>query len=133
MLKRFGFPLALRARAQLTPHRRDSEIRERQLRTFADVPPSLIFQRSEFDSGSSTDAEVYERLLVRLEHLENIFVVDRLLSRRGHNNHSDLLVTSFDMVALTLLLWKNKDRFAFARLDFPCLVWSLVLPKRSLC
>jgi len=93
----------------------------------AEFPLSLIYQPGELDSRSSSPGRVYAKLLIQLEHLQNLFVADRLLLRRGDLDQGDLLLTSFEMVSLTLLFWTNKDRFALARPDFAWLVSPMVL------
>ncbi|KAJ6440160.1 N-terminal binuclear Zn cluster-containing/DNA binding domain-containing protein [Purpureocillium lavendulum] len=104
-------------------------IKERQIQTMAEFPASLIYQHGELDSRSSSPGRVYAKLLIQLEHLQNLFVADRLLLRRGGGlDQSDLLLTSFEMVSLTLLFWTNKDRFALARPDFAWLVMAYATP-----
>lgn len=55
---------------------------------------------------------VYLKIITHLDYLQNIFFAERLLLRHGHLDDGDLLVTSFEMVILTLKLWIHKDRFS---------------------
>lgn len=61
-------------------------------------------------------------MLIRLEHFQNLFFVERLLLRRGHPDKWDLLLNSFEMVTMTLNFWMHKDRFVNVRTDFEWLV-----------
>ncbi len=55
---------------------------------------------------------MFIRIVILLEALWNNFIVERLLLKQGHVGGEDLLLTSFDLVRLTVKLWTNKDRFA---------------------
>ncbi|KAK1252161.1 hypothetical protein MKX08_003348 [Trichoderma sp. CBMAI-0020] len=60
---------------------------------------------------ADTDAQTfYSKHEMRLDHLLNIFLVERLLLKHGHSR-TDLLRTSFEMVVLTLRLWTHKHRW----------------------
>lgn len=62
-------------------------------------------------------------MIVRVEYLQNILIAERLLHLQGgHTDDGELLLTSFEMVGLTLKVWTHKDRFAEAIEDFEWLV-----------
>jgi hypothetical protein len=106
------------------------QLKQRQIDTTAAFPGSVVYREGEFDDTSADMELLYARLLIKLEHLQNLFVVERLLSRRGHQDEGELLTTSFELVSRTLLFWTNKDRFTLARADFAWLVRTLVTPSR---
>lgn len=82
-------------------------IKTRALGTMAHWPRHIVY-----DPDSKADQWVqYTRVVLRLDHLQNVFFVERLLLRHGKPDTGDLLSVSFDMVCLTLKLWTNKDRF----------------------
>lgn len=54
---------------------------------------------------------VYPKLLIRLDHLLNLFLLERLLVKHGRSRN-DLLRTSFEMVVLTLQFWTQKHIWA---------------------
>ncbi|RGP70118.1 transcription factor [Fusarium sporotrichioides] len=55
----------------------------------------------------------HQKLLVRLDHLLNMFLIERLLVKRDPNsNRKDLLVISFEMVVLTLSIWTQRHIWA---------------------
>ncbi|KAK5996606.1 hypothetical protein PT974_01943 [Cladobotryum mycophilum] len=77
----------------------------------------------------SRELEIIEEFpVVQLEHLQNIFVVERLLLKRGGLEHDALLATSYELVSLTLLFWTHKDRLAAVRKDFEWLVMAFATP-----
>lgn len=56
---------------------------------------------------------LYAKILVHLEHLQNLFFVLRLLVKRGHNSsHAELVGVSFEMVVVTLVFWTHMDRLS---------------------
>ncbi|KAF5552624.1 transcription factor [Fusarium mexicanum] len=58
------------------------------------------------------DLEIaYPRLLIRLDHLLNMFLIQRLLVKHGQARN-ELLRTSFEMVVLTLNFWAQKNIWA---------------------
>ena len=78
------------------------------------------------DDPNCDVGEVYVRILVRLEHLQNLFFAERLSLRLGHVDENRLLVISFEMVSLTLLFWTHQDRFSGVRRDFEWLVSLMI-------
>lgn len=73
------------------------------------------------------------RMLIKLEHLQNLFFVDKLLIRHGHVDDGDLLIRSYELVALALKLWTNKDRFdsIYIRRSFEFVVSRLVTQAKT--
>lgn len=65
---------------------------------------------------------LYSRLLVQLEHLQNILFIERLSLRHGKVDRADIIAVSFDMVSYTLPFWTNHDRLAPMRDDCEWLV-----------
>jgi hypothetical protein len=70
-------------------------------------------------------------MLVLVEHMQNLFLIEKVLTRLGHADNGELVRISYEMVALTLTFWTHKDRFADVRADFEWLV-SPYKPTTSL-
>ncbi|KAF5027098.1 hypothetical protein F66182_810 [Fusarium sp. NRRL 66182] len=68
------------------------------------------------------------RIFLWLTHLQNVFLLERLLLQQGVLDEGDLLVVSFEMVSLTVLYWTHKDRFRDARRDFEWLLMAFAVP-----
>jgi hypothetical protein len=66
-------------------------------------------------------AILYWKLLMRLEHLLNLFFIERLLLKLGHGR-SELLSVSFDLVTYTLPFWTHQDTLLPLRGDCAWLV-----------
>ncbi|KAJ0317683.1 hypothetical protein COL5a_011048 [Colletotrichum fioriniae] len=70
---------------------------------------------------------LYTRLIMKLEHLQNMFFIERLLAKRGHDDGA-LLSVSFEMVSKTLMFWTNMDRLSCMNGDFEWLVMAYAAP-----
>ncbi len=72
----------------------------------------------------------YAKVLIRLEHLQNMFFLERLLAEdRGPGRRTlDLLSVSVDMVSLTLIFWTHKNRFPSMSRHLDWLVMSYAAP-----
>lgn len=86
------------------------------------IPSSLLYKPREILDPKIPSYHILAQLLVQLDHLQNIFILERLLLRQNMLDEGDLLVTSFEMVSLTLTFWSHKDRLLEARNDFEWLV-----------
>lgn len=71
---------------------------------------------------------LYSKLLIRLEHLGNLFFIERLMTKYHPEHSTDLLDISFEMVSLTLVFWTHKDRLAGLQGDFEWIVMSCAAP-----
>ncbi len=130
-------------------------IRELELDTVSKFPQNLIYcandinlilgehgdfdpantndDSSDQDSSSIVDIEAFNaKVLVRLEHLKNMFFLERLLTnKRGRS--LELLSISADMVALTLVFWTHKNRLSSVHGNFEWLVMDAAPAGGVLC
>ncbi|KAK7420576.1 hypothetical protein QQZ08_010335 [Neonectria magnoliae] len=104
------------------------DIKARQIRTMSQFPVGLIYRLEDLDDPEIDVETLYSRLLLRLEHLQNLFFVERLMLRHGNPDQGHLLTTSFEMVSLTLVIWTHQDRFAGIRRDFEWLLMAYGAP-----
>lgn len=77
--------------------------------------------------------DIYITILVRLEHLQNLFFITRLLVQWGHDSNAELLSVSFEMVSVTLVFWTHMDRLAGLHGDFEWLVSNANRHCKPLC
>lgn len=98
------------------------DINARGKAIFSEFPQGLVYRPENLGDPSVDIETMYARLLVQLEHLQNVFFAERLMLRYGQVDEGDLLLTSFEMVSLTLIFWTHKDRLAGVRGDFEWLV-----------
>lgn len=70
----------------------------------------------------------HPRLILRLEHLQNILLIERLLLRHGKQDRSDILATSFELVSNTLVFWTHREKIPLLRDDHD---WVVSFAQRS--
>ncbi len=97
-------------------------LRGRQILAKTEFPPSLLHNSRDITYPAVPTSIIYARLLTELDHLQNLFLAERLMLQRGRADNGELFVISFEMVSLTLTLWTHKDRLADLRRDFEWLV-----------
>ena len=107
------------------------DLKQRQQQVWASFP-SVLYHKTEHLSDNRYDTrQIFARIIVQLDHLQNVFLIERLLVRRHGHAFSDdgsLLVTSYQLVCLTLTFWLRMDRFAKFRKDFQWLVMAFGAP-----
>ena len=102
--------------------RRHRDIKTRVSRMFFEQPAHLIFKYQDLDDSDLDINVLYLRILLYLSHMRDMFVLERLLLQHGAVDDGSLLITSFDLVKVTVVLWIHKNRFAPMRRNFEWLV-----------
>ncbi|KAI0862263.1 hypothetical protein F4860DRAFT_122103 [Xylaria cubensis] len=103
------------------------ELRDRESRTIEEFPAFMNYNDSDLDDRRNEVGVLYWKLLTRLDHLLNMFFIERLLLKRGHTQ-SELLSVSFDMITYTLLFWTHQDTLLPLRGDCEWLIMSYGVP-----
>ncbi|KAF5973525.1 hypothetical protein FBULB1_8271 [Fusarium bulbicola] len=86
-------------------------LKTKQLDLYKQLPHHLGWDATA-EEINEIDLEIgYPRLLIRLDHLLNMFLIQRLLVKHGQARN-ELLRTSFEMVVLTLNFWAQKHIWA---------------------
>ena len=109
------------------------DLRNRELQTINDFPRVLAYHEDDIkellahhaddsreDEGFG--AELYAKLVIRLEHLQNMFFLERLLLKKSSQPSPSLLAVSLDIISLTLNFWMYKSRVYDLHGDLDCLV-----------
>lgn len=129
-------------------------LKQRQLNIFAELPRCLVYDPDDptdlplpkaeirsYDKDLSdppVEANVVSlKIFIRLTHLQNMFLLERLLLQYGCPDEGDVLLVSYEMITLTLMFWMHKDRFRDIRRDMEwlvsCLSYSLLERSDTLC
>lgn len=103
---------------------KSSDLKARQLETVARLPQKLRFNAADFDDLTIGAETLYIRLLLHLEHLQNLFFIERLRCRGDYTANDDLLQVSFEMVSTAVMFWTSMDRLSVIHHDFMWLVRS---------
>lgn len=95
------------------------------------MPAIMRFIESDVRDPGISSQTLHVRLLMLLEHLQNMFFIERLLHRCGSANNRELLSVSFEMTSTTMLFWTNMDGLGMLCEDFKWLVSKLHRPRGS--
>ncbi|GKT43044.1 thiamine repressible genes regulatory protein thi1 [Colletotrichum spaethianum] len=96
-------------------------LKVKELKAAAELPIIMQFDESDIRNPKISGQILYIRLLMLLEHLQNLFFIERLLNRR------ELLAVSYELTSATLLFWTNMDGLGFHE-DFQWLVMAYAAP-----
>lgn len=97
-------------------------MRDRQLAVYARLPDIVVHRPEDKDDDRLEPATRWAKIIVRLEHLQNLFFIQRLQGKHGQKDLSELIGISFEMVSLSLLCWTHRDRFVGLAGDYEWVV-----------
>lgn len=99
----------------------------------AKFPRCIIFELEDINNRDISGPNLYAKLLIQLEHLQNIFFIERLLNKANDVTLSTaLLRVSLEIVSLTLIFWTHKDRMTGLHEDFEWLVMGYASPAAGI-
>ncbi|KAJ3497072.1 hypothetical protein NLG97_g2177 [Lecanicillium saksenae] len=90
------------------------DLKDREYTLVSEFPTSLRYDPQDLEDPVHDTQSLYMKIITHLEHLQNIFFIDRLLIRGGYGIRDNLLETSLTLSTLTLHFWIHKDQFADA-------------------
>ncbi|TLD17301.1 uncharacterized protein PgNI_00180 [Pyricularia grisea] len=98
-------------------------------RWYNSLPELLNYNHLDIKDSSMSITVLYAKIMLRLEHLQNIFLIERLLKKVGHPDPSDaLLQASVEIVSITSALWTHRDRICGLHRDFEWILISYAAP-----
>ncbi|KZL86098.1 fungal specific transcription factor [Colletotrichum incanum] len=103
-------------------------LKVKELKAAAEVPTIMQFDESDIRDSKISGQVLHVKLLMLLEHLQNLFFIERLLNRLDCSNRRELLAVSYEMTSTTLLFWTNMDGLGMLCEDFKWLVMSYAAP-----
>ncbi|KAH0489918.1 hypothetical protein TgHK011_001409 [Trichoderma gracile] len=105
-------------------------LKRREMQIVASFPPCIVYQPEDVSNPDIPGRDLYARLLVWLEHLQNLFFIERLLSKQQQDGSSSsaaedapsrLFAISLEMVTLAHLFWTHQNRL---RTVEDCVEWT---------
>lgn len=101
----------------------------------ASFPPCILYRPQDVSNPDISGRDLYARLLVWLEHLQNLFFIERLLSKQQPDGSSSsssdddddnaapsrLFAISLEMVTLAHLFWTHQNRLKTVE---DCVEWT---------
>ncbi|KAH8896199.1 hypothetical protein GQ53DRAFT_792147 [Thozetella sp. PMI_491] len=94
------------------------EIKARQLRYMAELPAGLALQPTNLRDPDINWETLVGRIVSHLDHLINLLLIERFLSRHGYDSNSDLLSVSFEMLSTTLWMWTHRDNLPSVHMSY---------------
>ncbi|KAI0202929.1 hypothetical protein F4808DRAFT_420255 [Astrocystis sublimbata] len=102
-------------------------LKARESSTVAGFPSFIRYNDSDLEDQRNDVYLLYWKLLMRLDHLLNVFFLERLLLKHGHTQ-SELLSVSFEMITYTLPFWTHQDTLLPLRGDCEWLIMAYGVP-----
>lgn len=97
------------------------------------LPQQIIFKNSDITNRAISGPELYAKLLVHLEHLLNLFFIERLINKVDNVVLSTALVqASLDIVSVTLIFWTHKDRLTGLHANYEWLAVGFASPAAGI-
>ncbi|KAH8123835.1 hypothetical protein LI328DRAFT_125211 [Trichoderma asperelloides] len=104
------------------------DLRKREMDTVSRFPIGLRLRNEDFSDPEVDGAALYAKLLVRLEHLSNLFFIEKL-SYKGDGLYSaQTLEISLEMISLTVTFWTQQNRLEGLQGDYEWLVMEYAGP-----
>ncbi|KAJ0158812.1 hypothetical protein CTA2_10860, partial [Colletotrichum tanaceti] len=102
-------------------------LKVKELEAAAELPAVLRFSESDVQDPEVSGRVLHMRLFMLLEHLQNLFFIERLLNRFDRADRRELLAVSYNITSATLLYWTNMDGLG-AWEDFKWLAMAYAAP-----
>ena len=108
------------------------DLKEQEKNAMLQFPPWVLYEPGDEKNVDGVDSEhLAMKLIMRLEHLNNLFLIERLLGRLGRGSIAKLIEMSFELLTLTNIFWKSRERLSWATLDLEWLVMVHAAPASA--
>ena len=101
---------------------RASNLKQRAQQIYSRLPSVIQYRPNDINDPNADSQSINLRIILRLEHLQNILCIGRLLIRLGEEDRSDILAASFELVSNTLFYWTQREKLSHMRDDYGWLV-----------
>ncbi|KAL7907458.1 hypothetical protein GGI35DRAFT_456356 [Trichoderma velutinum] len=104
-------------------------LRSQQVHIFKSLPSSLQLANVDVTIKSLEPHVLYTKLFIRLEHLQNLFLIEKLLQKTQPSPNVDgLIQTSLDIVSVTVTFWTQNDTLLGMLGDHEWFILGYALP-----
>ncbi|KAL6903946.1 hypothetical protein GGI43DRAFT_421463 [Trichoderma evansii] len=104
------------------------ELRKREMDTISRFPIGLRLQSEDFNDPEVDSVTLYAKLLVRLEHLSNLFFIEKLSYKGDRLYSAQTLEISLEMISLAVTFWTQQNRLEGLQGDYEWLVMEYAGP-----
>lgn len=106
-----------------------SHLKSKQEHTFDQLPDSLRLADGDENFRSLEPHVLYTKLFIRLEHLQNIFLIERLLHIvQPDLTQDNLIEISLEMISVTVTFWTRNDYLVGMEGDHEWLILGYAVP-----
>lgn len=96
---------------------------------FNSLPNSLRLADADIKIGFLEPHVLYTKLFIRLEHLQNLFLIEKLLQKTQPSPNLDgLIQSSLDIVSVTVIFWTRNDTLLGMQGDHEWFIIGYALP-----
>ncbi|QYS95345.1 Zn(2)-C6 fungal-type domain-containing protein [Trichoderma simmonsii] len=104
-------------------------LRSQQVHIFNGLPSSLRLADVDLKIKFLEPHVLYTKLFIRLEHLQNLFLIEKLLQKTQPSQNFDGLVqTSLDIISVTVTFWTRNDTLLGMQGDHEWFIIGYALP-----
>lgn len=106
-----------------------STLRSQQLHIFNSLPRSLRLADVDVKVNLVEPHVLYTKLFIRLEHLQNLFLIEKILQKAQPGPNLDgLIQASLDIVSVTVTFWTRNDTLLGMQGDHEWFIIGYALP-----
>lgn len=87
-------------------------------RTYNSYPSFILWDSELISSPTIADSELFSRLTLRLQMLEQRLLLERLAYKQGLLDGQSMVNCAREMLELTVLVWVQRDRFVARHHDY---------------
>jgi hypothetical protein len=98
----------------------------------AQFPQVLIYRDTDVNDPDTDAATLFSRVIIHLDHLQNMFFIERLLSKGASMLSSEIIDISYEMISLTLIFWTHQDKLSGVSGDSEWLLMCYAAPAAGI-
>ncbi|KAL6697026.1 hypothetical protein J3F84DRAFT_371942 [Trichoderma pleuroticola] len=107
-------------------------LRSQQVHIFNSLPSSLRLADVDVKIKLLEPHVLYTKLFIRLEHLQNLFLIEKILQKAQLSPNLDgLIETSLDIVSVTVMFWTRNDTLLGMQGDHEWFIMGYALPAAA--
>ncbi|KAL7931873.1 fungal-specific transcription factor domain-containing protein [Trichoderma chlorosporum] len=98
-------------------------LKRREMQIVAKFPACILYKSEDLNDPTVPGRDIYARLHIWLEHLQNLFFIERLLSKEDDSEEAGerLFEISLEMMTLAHLFWTHQNRLKTVE---DCVEWK---------
>jgi hypothetical protein len=104
------------------------------LETLAQFPEVLLYRETDVNDPDTDGPTLFSRVIIRLDHLQNMFFIERLLSKGSTSTGlgSEIVEISYELISLTLIFWTHQDKLSGVSGDSEWLLMCYAAPAAGI-